>query len=244
MVAVIGSGWRLAPCLVVMFEQADARWPNRSRASDGSIGDRAHAARASDHNPSSTGFVTAGDLTDDKDNGCDADAFAEHLRQTRDRRVKYVICNGRVFRSYGSSAWQWTPYTGPNGHFAHTHVSVLDTAEARNDLAPWFPPQDGNSNANPEEDEMPPSPAIVDVDGLRFVFVRGTDAKLYMIDPYGSQHDYGGILTSGPSAVVHATDPEVIEVAARGQDGATWVITVSPSTGKVVKDWASIGGQS
>lgn len=152
---------RLAPCLVAMFDQADARWPRRSIASDGSIGDPAHAARTSDHNPDASGDVLAGDLTDDKANGCDADAFAEHLRATRDRRVKYVICNGRIFRSYGTSAWKWTPYTGPNGHFQHTHVSVLDTPEAKNDLRPWFPPQEGNSNANPKDDDMAESKELL-----------------------------------------------------------------------------------
>jgi hypothetical protein len=138
MVALAGRGWSLAPSLRAMFDEADRRWPKRSRVSDGSIGDRAHAARTSDHNPDASGDVLAGDLTDDKDNGCDADLFAEHLRKSRDPRVKYVICNGKVFRSYGSSAWQWTPYTGANGHFAHTHVSILDTAEAKNDTSPWF----------------------------------------------------------------------------------------------------------
>lgn len=145
---------RLAPCLVALFAQADARWPARSRASDGSLGDPAHAARVSDHNPDASGDVLAGDLTDDKVRGCDADAFAEHLRVTRDRRVKYVICNGRVFRSYGASAWRWTPYTGVNAHEKHTHVSVLDTDEAKTDLRPWFPPQEGNSATEPGDETI------------------------------------------------------------------------------------------
>ena len=150
MVAVAGRGWSLAPCLRALFDEADRRWPNRSRISDGSIGDSAHAARASDHNPDASGDVLAGDLTDDKANGCDADLFAEHLRKSRDPRVKYVICNGKVFRSYGSSAWQWTPYTGANAHEKHTHVSVLDTSDAKYDGSPWFPYAD----APIQEDDM------------------------------------------------------------------------------------------
>lgn len=149
MVALAGSTWKLAPCLVRLFEEADKLWPGRSTASDGSIGDLAHSTRKSDHNPNDAGWVLAGDLTDDKAGGCDADRFAEHLLATRDPRVSYVICNGRIFRSYGTSAWQWTPYTGTNAHDKHTHVSVLNTAAAIYDTSPWFayadtpaPPED------------------------------------------------------------------------------------------------------
>jgi hypothetical protein len=152
MVAIVGTGWRLAPSLVALIDEADSKWPTRSIASDGSIGDAAHAKRISDHNPDASGDVLAVDLTDDKWAGCDADAFAEHLLARRDPRIKYVICNGRIFRSYGSTAWQWTPYTGINGHFAHTHVSILDTEAAKFDTSPWFPP-------SPEDDVLTPTEA-------------------------------------------------------------------------------------
>lgn len=124
-----------------MFEQADRLWPHRSIASDGSIGDADHRTRKSDHNPDASGDVLAGDLTDDKGAGCDADAFAEYLRLRRDRRVKLVINNGQFFSSYATStrpAWTWVPYNGVNGHFSHCHVSVLDTWDAKNDTSPWF----------------------------------------------------------------------------------------------------------
>lgn len=149
MVWVGGSQGTLAPCLVELFLEADRRWPNRSRASDGSLGDAAHASRDSDHNPKSPnppGWVDAGDLTDDKASGCDADLLAHHLVASRDPRVKYVIWNGTVVRSYDRPAtstrpflraWTPEPYTGSNPHDKHTHISV--TPEGRADTSPWFP---------------------------------------------------------------------------------------------------------
>lgn len=152
MVAISGTGWRLAPCLVDLIKQCDDLFPNRSTASDGSIGDAAHASRASDHNPAD-GWVCAVDVTDDKANGCDADLLAQHIVASRDPRVKYVIWNRTIAKSYASNgvpAWQPYPYTGTNAHDKHTHVSVHNTAAARNDLSAWWPI---------EEDDMTPEQA-------------------------------------------------------------------------------------
>lgn len=170
MVAIVGSGWKLAPCLVALFAEADRRWPDRSKASDGSIGDLAHAARKSDHNPNDAGWVLAGDLTDDKDHGCDADLFAESLRVAQDPRVSYVICNGRIFKSYGTSPWKWATYTGTNDHEKHTHVSVLNTAAAIYDKLPWFSYADAPDPAAPIEE-----------DDVQLIYVRRKDqAKVHL----------------------------------------------------------------
>lgn len=144
----VGSGLtRLAPSLVALIDEADARWPNRSKASDGSIGDAAHSARVSDHNPGDdpadadqTRWVCAVDLTDDPV-GPLAFEQLDAMRRRRDPRVKYGISEGHAFYSYekpGRPAWTWVKYTGPNGHFHHGHISIHNTATARNDLSPWF----------------------------------------------------------------------------------------------------------
>jgi hypothetical protein len=132
---------RAAACQAVL-DQASALWPLRDKAADGICASPRHTAGnpGSDHEPHVNGFATAVDLTDDKASGCDADLWAEHLRTTRDPRVKYVICNRRMFSSYATSscpAWTWRPYTGPNPHEHHTHLSIIPAA-IRN-TAPWFP---------------------------------------------------------------------------------------------------------
>lgn len=121
--------WRLAGSLEKLREQVDEEWPKRSKISDGTIGDAAHASRTSDHNPwCGPGVVTAIDITDDSfDTGPDMAEVTEALRESRDRRIKYVIFNGRMFSSYPTStydAWEWRPYDGINKHAAHGHISV------------------------------------------------------------------------------------------------------------------------
>lgn len=124
--------YRIAPAAQCLLDQASALWPNRSRASDGTIGDTSHAARASDHNPDSRGIVHAADLTHDPANGCDNNRNAETVKD--DPRVKYVIWNRRIWNPSISRTWR--PYTGTNPHDHHMHVSVTDAGE--NDTSSWF----------------------------------------------------------------------------------------------------------
>lgn len=149
-------GCKPAPACRAVLLQADELWPNRNRASDGICASPRHSSQnpTSDHEPRVNGFATAVDLTDDKANGCDADAWAEHLRLTRDPRVKYVICNRRMFSSYATKhrkAWEWGPYTGPNPHEKHTHLSIVPSAIF--DGKPWFPTPPQGDDMTPEEHE-------------------------------------------------------------------------------------------
>lgn len=114
---------RIAKSLDVLRSQINAKYPNRSKVSDGWLGDTAHAARASDHNPNGAAVVTALDITHDLAHGVDTWKLAEILRQRRDRRIKYVISNGRIFSSE-ASPWVWRTYTGSNKHAHHIHISV------------------------------------------------------------------------------------------------------------------------
>lgn len=91
-----------------------------------------------------------------------------------------------------------------------------------------------------QETDMPPAPGIVhDADGDRWLFVRGTDGGLYGIDENGGQHNFGGVITSGPTASLAPNGD--LEVSARGTDGATWVYIIR--AGERV-DLFSAGGQS
>lgn len=119
--------WRLAKSLHTLRDQVNHRWPKRKKTHDGTIGDAAHRGRVSDHNPSILddihGVVSALDITHDPTGGCDAHVLAEHLRTTKDYRIKYVISNGRIFSST-KSPWVWRRYTGKNAHRSHIHISV------------------------------------------------------------------------------------------------------------------------
>lgn len=140
--------WRVAASLDVLLEQINEAAPNRDKASDGSIGDTDHSKRTSDHNPwCGPGVVTARDFDHDPAAGADMNEWAEALRKSRDPRIKYVIWNKRMFSSYptsGYAAWTWRPYTGPNLHTIHMHVSV-QCNDSKDDKRKW---------ATPREDEM------------------------------------------------------------------------------------------
>lgn len=118
-------GWRLAKSLIQLRQEVNAAFPDRPNNMDGSIGDTAHSARVSDHNPNEHGVVCAVDITEYTIAGWEMnDWLAETLRASQDPRIKYVICDGRIFSSYGKDKWEWRRYSGPNGHFKHLHVSV------------------------------------------------------------------------------------------------------------------------
>lgn len=130
-------GWRVALSLEVLLEQLNEAAPNRSKISDGSIGDPAHSSRESDHNPNPLGVVCARDFTHDPSHNADMNEWAEALRASRDPRIKYVIWNRRIFSST-ESPWIWRPYSGINPHDHHMHVSV----EKNYDLSKkWATPQ-------------------------------------------------------------------------------------------------------
>jgi hypothetical protein len=127
--------WHNAPSVAAGLAEATRRWPHRSRASDGTVGDAAHAARHSDHNPDSRGVVHAFDLTHDPAHGVDCEQLAAHLVSRRDPRVKYLIWNRRICNS---SDWTWRPYTGQNPHTKHLHVSIKSTQAAEDDTSAWW----------------------------------------------------------------------------------------------------------
>ncbi|MFD8499857.1 hypothetical protein [Amycolatopsis sp. NPDC059657] len=144
-------GWRVARSLDVLLGQLNTLAPRRSKASDGSIGDAAHASRDSDHNPwYGPGIVTARDFTHDPAGGLDGNWLAETLVESRDPRIKYVIWNRRIVDSRpGNSPWRWIPYHGANPHTKHVHVSVIPNASA-DDQRAWAL---GGGDANVQEIE-------------------------------------------------------------------------------------------
>lgn len=125
--------WRLARSLETLRAQVNAKWPNRSKSSDGSIGDASHSSRLSDHNPDPSGVVRAIDITHDPLSGFDSYAFADMILKNQDRRLKYVISNRRIGAGpAGPSPGVWRKYTGLNAHDHHCHISVVADAQGDN----------------------------------------------------------------------------------------------------------------
>jgi hypothetical protein len=122
------GGWRVAKCLLDLKAEADARWPNRDRRTDGFIGDDRHCGPASkktsDHCPNAANVVRAMDIDSD---GIDAAWLADQVRakgKGGDARLHnggYVVFNKRIASE--RQGWEWRDYTG-EPHQDHLHVSV------------------------------------------------------------------------------------------------------------------------
>ena len=121
--------WRLSHHAENLRDFINHTYPARDKASDGSIGDIAHATRKSDHNPDpKTGIVRAvdidADLYPDAKDHTEAHRLADTIRswgKNGDRPVAYVIFAGKI--ASARKGWQWRPYTGTNPHLHHIHVS-------------------------------------------------------------------------------------------------------------------------
>ena len=118
--------WRLAKSLGTLREQVNFMAPERSKVSDGTIGDEAHSSRKSEHNPNEEGVVRAMDITHDPAHGCDAGELALSLVASRDPRILYIIWNRQICSS-AIKPWTWRAYNGTNPHTKHMHISVVDS---------------------------------------------------------------------------------------------------------------------
>lgn len=152
--------WRVAKALDVLRNQVNTKWPTRSRASDGSIGDVAHAKRASDHNPNSAGVVTAIDITHDPKAGCNGHSLAEAFVASKDQRIKFIIWNGRICSGSNQKepAWKWRKYGGVNPHNHHIHISVKSNADNYDSAAKWA--LDAGGATVPDDDYVAPPPTL------------------------------------------------------------------------------------
>jgi hypothetical protein len=115
---------KLCKAGVQLREQIDDAFPDRDRTSDGWIGDAKHAARKSDHNPTNEGIVRAIDIDADlKSHKSEAFDLADQLRllAKSDKRISYIIFNGKIASWRGN--YKWRPYKGINPHKTHIHCS-------------------------------------------------------------------------------------------------------------------------
>ncbi len=161
------ANWRVAKSLDVILKQVNAQWPNRDKSSDGTIGDAAHAARASDHNPNAAGVVTARDITNDPAHGLVSRQLAESIIASKDERVKYIISNAQICSGTGQNqpAWVWRPYSGINAHRQHVHISVKGDPAHYDNTALW--------NITGGQTVTPPQPPTVPQPTARRILQQG-----------------------------------------------------------------------
>lgn len=145
--------WVLTKGLTNCRNRLNLRFPNRDRQSDGSIGDLAHQLEAaSGHNPDVTGNAEYrdGDLLNEvraidvdkdfRDPQVTAEDWVQLLvveygrkRGLLQRYVRYIIYNGRIWRS--GTGWKTEAYYGPNTHEEHIHISGAYSQFADEDTA-------------------------------------------------------------------------------------------------------------
>lgn len=144
----------LTPALTRLRSGFNVAYPSRSKASDGWIGDLAHAQGTSGHNPDDTPGVSAERSDADTipevraidvdvdlipgDRAASRLAMYAEIRRIiatpRDRRrLIYIIFDGLIWSA--STGWEPHTYTGSNQHREHAHFSGHPDHD--NDAAPW-----------------------------------------------------------------------------------------------------------
>lgn len=132
------TAWQLTAGLDNLRRQVNARWPGRDKASDGTIGDAAHQAEVSGHNPDDTPGsrpewdgdpdtmpeVRAWDMDSDlREPGTTAQMVVDHIRGLPgvSNVLRYMIYASKIYQA--SNGWAAETYTGPSKHDEHIHFS-------------------------------------------------------------------------------------------------------------------------
>lgn len=144
----------LNPALTGFRNAVNRAYPNRDRGSDGWIGDPAHQARTSDHNPDPDGSVDAWDMdVEVNGKGKPAGADVELLKGVFERHPSsnYWIHNDQIAKRSENWVRRSYAYAGPerNRHTQHVHYNTRASQE--NNTTPWIIPQGEDSDMTPEE---------------------------------------------------------------------------------------------
>lgn len=132
----------LVACLVQLRTEFNAIEPGRDTGADGWIGNAAHRAEVSDHNPDALGRVLALDV-DSTGPWSDAQ-FVDFInwvvgrqRAGLDHRLEYVIWDRHI--ASRSSGWRWDSYTATSDpHTGHAHFSARHDHTGDDDTTPFY----------------------------------------------------------------------------------------------------------
>lgn len=148
------TDWHLAPSLVALQKELDSEFPGRPK--DGTIGDAAHAARPSEHNPDNDpdpmpkGAVSAMDIYTSK---IDKVRVLDKLK--KDSRTWYVIHAGYIYSRKNNFAK--VKYEGSNPHTSHIHLSLNQTKAAHDSKASWGIADAAPTPPKPVDPQNPPA---------------------------------------------------------------------------------------
>lgn len=143
------SGWVPTAGLQNLRGQINAWAPDRDHTSDGTIGDAAHQAETSGHNPDdtpgsrpewngdpdSTPEVRAIDVDTDFRNGATAQQVVDHIRDLPgvSAVLRYMIFNRKIYEA--ANGWAARTYTGASPHTEHIHFSGAYSQAADNNTS-------------------------------------------------------------------------------------------------------------
>jgi len=119
------TNWRTAHAIDTFIAQCNWRWPHRSTASDGTLGDTRHQQETSGHNPNKYDVVRAFDCTEDPTHGADMNVLWHALAHTLDPRMYYMIWDRHIMdgKPGGNQPGVARTYSG-DPHTNHLHISV------------------------------------------------------------------------------------------------------------------------
>lgn len=207
---------KLVPCLVLLRATFDDLFPGRDHASDGWIGDPAHQARDSDHNPDSRGLVHAIDVDRDLGEGADMQAFVDHLvgrcRTGAEKRLTYVIFNRRIWSA--SHEWANRPYTGTNPHDKHAHFSASYLPARETNTTSWHLEEvpvaltEADKAWIRADNDRAAKQAAIEVWGTMFTRPDGPDAHGNTKTSAGAYQCYNDVVTNAAAdRVIEALTP-------------------------------------
>lgn len=124
----------LVACLATLRAEFNELDPDRDKGSDGWIGDTAHQAETSDHNPDAQGRVLAVDIDSTGPWPVSFSTIVESLRG--DSRLEYIIWDRRI--ASRDQGWTWRTYTGTSDpHTGHAHFSARHDHTGNTSTATW-----------------------------------------------------------------------------------------------------------
>lgn len=198
--------WRLAESLVVLSGEVLRRWPGTTIWA---VGDQAHAARASDHNPNADGVVCAVDILAPA-----AGHVWDGILAARDLRIKYMIHRSEIVSSV-VRPWEPRRYTGTNPHETHVHVSVGRGPSGKStgpdlydDPAPWgmlLPPDSTEGREMIGTGSGDTGPAIEALQ--RMIKTIRPD----LLPKYGADGSWGQETSEGLGAILHGRNPRPVQ---------------------------------